>query len=179
MVAFVEASDINSTTCAFIPVYCYYDRANGGEVKTPVLVMDPETFYLTALIIDIDPSIFSPDELKDQFIEAYYQLTPEGHDGSKELDAYDIYPQLVTVLHTDNEEISIFICELYENSEPYFKKSSRSKVVELVCYKHGIDELINGGALDPLTEKILVALSEEEYITSNRDDLGANSVELF
>ncbi|MGH1484677.1 MAG: hypothetical protein ACRBCI_00575 [Cellvibrionaceae bacterium] len=171
-------ADISGTSCAFIPVYCYYDRDNGGEVKTPILMMDQDTFLLKAIILDIDPSIFNPDELKDQFIEAYYQLSSINPTDDKSLDPYDIYPQLVSVLHTDSEEISIYVCELFENSEPYFKKQNRSKITEPVTYKEGIDNLIQGGALDSLTEKILVALSEEDYITG-KDDKGTNSIELF
>lgn len=168
--------DISSTSCAFIPVYCYYDK-DAGEIKTPILLMDNETFLLKAIIVDIDPTIFSYEELKDQFIEAYYKHTGT-EESSSSLDTYDIFPQLVNTLHTDNEEISIYVCELYENSEEYFKKESRSKVAELVSYREGIDELISGGALDPLTEKLLIALSEENHLTSNnRGD--SNSIELF
>ena len=145
--------DISGTSCAFIPVYCYYDRAAGGEVKTPILIMDSDTLYLSAIILDIDPSIFTPDELKDQFIEAYYKLSDSKQDKTKSLDHYDIYPQLVTVLHTDTDEISIYVCELYENSETYFKKNNRTAVADSVSYKKGIDDLIKGGVMDPLTEK--------------------------
>ena len=78
----------------------------------------------------------------------------------------------------DEEEISIYICELYENTEYYFKKQNKSNVADLISYKKGIDELINGGALESLTEKILVSLSEEDYLTSqNKGD--SNSIELF
>ncbi len=168
--------EISSTSCAFIPVYCYYDK-DEGEIKTPILLMDNTSFLLKAIIVDIDPSIFSYEELKDQFIEAYYHYT-DTDETTSALDTYDIFPQLVTTLHTDNEEISIFICELYENTENYFKKQSRSKVAELISYKEGIDELINGGALDPLTEKLLVALSEENHLTSKNSG-NSNSIELF
>ena len=166
----------SAASCAFIPVYCYYDRENGREIKTPVLIMDSETFYLTALILDIDSSLFKAEELKDQFIEAYHKMTGSSENNDT-LDTYDIFPQLISILHTDNEEISIFVCELYENSELYFKKQNHSQVQEYVSYKEGIDELINDGALEPLTEKILVNLSEEKYLTSNRDD--SQSIELF
>ena len=172
--------DISGTSCAFIPVYCYYDRSSGGEVKTPILVMDRETFLLKAILLDLDPSIFSPDELKDQFLEAYYELSSSQQDSEKSLDHYDVYPQLVTVLHTDEDEISIYVCELYENSEPYFKKNNRSHLAEPVTYQEGIDQLIKGGALEPLTEKILIALSEDNYITRKKNDEDdATSIELF
>jgi hypothetical protein len=174
----MSISDISSTSCAFIPVYCYYDRNNGGEIKTPILMMDKDTFLLKAIILDVDPSIFNPDELKDQFVEAYYRCTSTNPDGEKSLDPYDIYPQLVSVLHTDAEEISIYVCELYENSEPYFRKNNRSNLSEPISYKEGIDNLIQGGALEQLTEKILIALSEEKYITS-QEGKGSNSIELF
>lgn len=167
--------ELSSTSCAFIPVYCYYDE-NNGEVKTPILLMDNESLLLKSIILDIDPNIFTYEELKDQFIEAYYSLSSNVGNHSSHLDSYDIYPQLVSVLHTDNEEISIYICELYENTEYYFKKQNKSNVAELVSYKEGIDELISGGALEPLTEKILVALSEENHLTSNNKN---NSIELF
>ncbi|MGH1438786.1 MAG: hypothetical protein ACRBBR_01645 [Cellvibrionaceae bacterium] len=167
--------DISSTTCAFIPVYCYYDE-NAGEVKTPILLMDNHNLLLKAIILEIDPNIFTYEELKDQFIEAYYSLSSDSQGGDGHLDSYDIYPQLVTVLHTDSEEISIYICELYENTEDYFKKENKSNVAELISYKEGIDELISGGALDPLTEKILVTLSDEDHLTSTNK---SNSIELF
>jgi hypothetical protein len=175
----MTSPDINSTSCAFIPVYCYYDRENGGEIKTPVLLLDPDTLFLTALILDIDARIFLADELKDQFIDAYYKSTLNNSRVEKSLDAYDIFPQLVTILHTDDEEISIYVCELYENSEPYFKKHTHSNIKDMISYKQGIDELIMGGALEPLTEKILVALSEENYISTKNIENGINSIELF
>lgn len=174
-----EIGDVSGTSCAFIPVYCYYDRNNGGEVKTPILIVDNITFLLKAVILDIDPSIFSTDELKDQFLDAYYEQAADTPAKGKSLDPYDIYPQLVTVLHTDDEEISIYVCELYENTEPYFKKNNRSNVAQPVTYKENIDILIKGGALDSLTEKILIALSEDDYITRNDDSDDSHSVELF
>lgn len=170
-------ADISSTSCAFIPVYCYYDDTE-GEIKTPILLMDSDSFLLKALILEIDPNIFTYEELKDQFIEAYYGCSKELDSKARHLDSYDIYPQLVTVLHTDNEEISIYICELYENSENYFKKQNKSNLVELVSYKEGIDELISGGALEPLTQKILVALSEDNHLSS-KSQSSSNSIELF
>jgi hypothetical protein len=172
-------SELCSTSCAFIPIYCYYNRqGGGGEVKTPILLMDQELFLLKAIILDIDHSIFTGDELKDQFIEAYNESALSTPDKSSSLDSYDIYPQLVSILHTDEEEISIYVCELYDNTERYFKKVNRNNISEPVSYKKGIDELIKGGALDPLTEKILIALSEENYITA-KDEPGTNSIELF
>jgi hypothetical protein len=173
-------SDIASTRCAFIPIYCYYDRQGAGEVKTPILLMDQDTFLLKAILLDIDHSIFTTDELKDQFIEAYNESACSTQDKANSLDSYDIYPQLVSVLHTDEEEISIYVCELYDNTERYFKKINRNSLAEPITYKKGIDELIMGGALDSLTEKILVSLTEEDYITHNKDsDSNSNSVELF
>ena len=82
------------------------------------------------------------------------------------------------MLHNDAEEISIYVCELYENSEPYFRKNNRSNLSEPISYKEGIDNLIQGGALEQLTEKILITLSEEKYITS-QEGKGSNSIELF
>ena len=93
------------TSCAFIPVYCYYDRKHGGEVKTPILLMEEETLLLKAIILDIDPNTYKTDELKDEFLEAYEQFSSEGMEKTQPLDPYDIYPQLVTVLHTDDEDI--------------------------------------------------------------------------
>ncbi len=174
----MKIPEVSGTSCAFIPVYCYYDRDNGGEVKTPILLIDDETFLMKAIILDIDPSIFTEDELKDNFIEAYYESASNKQEKHDSLDAYDIYPQLATTLHTDNEEISIYICELYENSERYFKKSNKSNVIELVSYRQGIDELIKSGVLEPLTEKILICLSEDNFITAENDD-SSNSIELF
>lgn len=168
-------TDISSTSCAFIPVYCHYNE-NGVEVKTPILLMDNHNLLLKAIILEIDPNIFTYEELKDQFIEAYYSFSNDTENNSGHLDSYDIYPQLVTVLHTDNEEISIYVCELYENTEDYFKKQNRSNVAELISYKEGIDELIRGGTLEPLTEKILVTLSDEDHLTSTNKK---NSIELF
>lgn len=174
----MNIADVSSTSCAFIPVYCYYDRQQGGEVKTPILMVNQDSFLLQAIVLDLDPSIFTPDELKDQFIEAYYALAGDNGD-QKHLDAYDIYPQLVNVLHTDEEEISIYVCELYENSEPYFKKNKSAKVADIVSYKQGLDELIKGGALEPLTEKILVSLLEENYLTAEDLAQNTNSIQLF
>ena len=140
--------------------------------------MNQSSFLLQAIVLDIDPSIFSADELKDQFISAYYALAGSESD-QKHLDAYDIYPQLVNSLHTDEEEISIYVCELYENSEPYFKKQKSPKVADMVSYKQGIDELIKGGALEELTEKILISLVEENYLTAKDNISSMNSIELF
>ncbi|MBX2809470.1 MAG: hypothetical protein KTR20_12665 [Cellvibrionaceae bacterium] len=174
----MSLDDIASTACAFIPVYCYYNRTDHKEKKTPILLMDQSSFLLKAIIIGIDPSVFTQDELKDQFLMSYYRETTSKHETQKTLDHYDIYPQLVTVLHTDDEEISIYVCELYENSENYFKKKNRSHVSDYVSYKEGVDELIKGGALEPLTEKILIALSEEGYISKgNQGDI--SNIELF
>ncbi|MBX2809248.1 MAG: hypothetical protein KTR20_11515 [Cellvibrionaceae bacterium] len=174
----MDLHDIASTACAFIPVYCYYSRTDNEEKKTPILMMDQSSFLLKAIIIGIDPSVFTQDELKDQFLVSYYRETANQHGQKKSLDHYDIYPQLVTTLHTDDEEISIYVCELYENSENYFKKKNRSNVTDYISYKEGVDELIKGGALEPLTEKILIALSEEGYISKdNQNDI--SNVQLF
>ncbi len=158
---------ITSTSCAFIPVFCYYDRQNGGEIKTPVLISDQNNSTLKAIIVNVDPTIFTEDELKDQFIDAYYENTDRYCTGTKSLDSYDIYPKLITALHTDDEEISVYVCELYENTEPYFK--SQPSIANLVSYKADIDVLISGGQLDPLTEKILIALSEKDYLTAKQN----------
>jgi hypothetical protein len=128
--------------------------------------------------LDIDPNTYKTDELKDEFLEAYEQFSSEGMEKAQPLDPYDIYPQLVTVLHTDDEDIYIYVCELYEHNERYFKKSNRSSIARIVSYKEDIDKLIQGKWLETLTEKILVALSEEDYLTSKNDD-GPNSIELF
>lgn len=173
----MSTDEISSSSCAFIPVYCYYDN-NGEEVKTPILIMDSSQLLLRAIIIDVDPNIFNSEELKDIFIDAYYNLSDFQERDNNSMDHYDIYPQFVSALHTDNEEISIYICELYENSEIYFKKQNNSKVTELISYKKGIDELIQGGALEELTEKILISLSEENHLSSRKPD-NSKSIELF
>ena len=170
-------SDIPSTSCAFIPVYCYYDEVKNSEHKTPILLMDQNTLLLSAILVSIDPSIFSYDELKDQFIDAYYFRS---HDSTRNrsLDEYDIYPQLATSLHTDEEEISVYICELYENSERYFKRPDKSKITSSICYRDSFDELVHSGTVDPLTEKILISLCEEGFISKD-DKNELSNIELF
>ena len=174
----VSIDNAARTSCAFVPVYCYYDRKQGGEIKTPILLMEDETLLLKAIILNIDPNILNADELKDHFLCAYDKLSSENEEHSHALDPYDVYPQLVTVLHTDNEDIYIYICELYEQSEPYFKKNNHSQIARIISYKEDIDQLIKGNWLDPLTEKILVALLEENYLTG-KNDKGPTSIELF
>ena len=70
---------ITSTSCAFIPVFCYYDRQNGGEIKTPILINDQASNTLKAIVLSVDPSIFTEDELKDQLRRRIKQNTTPRH----------------------------------------------------------------------------------------------------
>lgn len=169
-------SDIRKTYCAFIPIFCHYDRSQGGEVKTPILFQCQSTSLLSLILLELDISVLNQDELTDEFVQAYRErIEPTNPD--KSLDAYDIYPQLVSILHADEEDITVYVCELYENSEPYFKKASRSNVGNPLTYKDCIDHLIQQGNIDELSKSILVSLSEERFITSTQGV--GKSIELF
>ncbi|MFT6389525.1 MAG: hypothetical protein ACJAUP_002918 [Cellvibrionaceae bacterium] len=65
--------------------------------------MDNYSLLLKSTILEINPNIFTYEELKDQFIGAYYSLSSNIENNSRHSDCYAIYPQLVSALHTENE----------------------------------------------------------------------------
>jgi len=69
--------DISSTSCAFIPVYCYYDE-NATEVKTPILLMDNDIEKLNAIRPTLEKLAEDYDATVTQAIPTMLEFLPGG-----------------------------------------------------------------------------------------------------